>query len=432
MNRFTLAGRRLALALGVLGALSAHASTYYVGMAGDDAATGLTPSAAWRTIQHAVDRVDPGDVIQVQTGTYVGARIERSGTAELPIELRGAAGAVLNAPGPTNAHQSILELETWQGTNTVAYWIVEGFEITKAQRYGIDVRRAHDILVRGNRVHHCGLTGIFTAFADGITVENNASFENGEHGLYFSNSGDRPEARGNQLYGNKACGVHLNGDVTAGGDGIISDGLIEKNTIYGNGATGGAGINMDGVVLTLVRNNLLYNNLGSGIALFKGNGAVPSSYNRILNNTVVMAPEGQWALVMSNASCTSNKVFNNILWCNHPARGSIAIATPKPEGFECDYNVVSHWFSVDNGGRHIDQFAWRPLGYDTHSVVATLDRIFADIYAFNFHLKRGGVAVDAGRRLQDVDEDIDSTPRPRRGHWLPPARWDIGAYELVR
>ena len=42
---------------------------YYVAMGGSDGADGgeATP---WRTIQHAVDTIQPGDTIWVQAGTY--------------------------------------------------------------------------------------------------------------------------------------------------------------------------------------------------------------------------------------------------------------------------------------------------------------------------------------------------------------------------
>ena len=71
----------------------------------------------------------------------------------------------------------------------------------------------------------------------------------------------------------------MNGDLSQGGDGTISDGLIEQNTIYENGVGGCAGINMDGVTNTLIRNNLLYQNHATGIAIFQQDGAVCSHDN---------------------------------------------------------------------------------------------------------------------------------------------------------
>ena len=68
-----------------------------------------------------------------------------------------------------------------------------------------------------------------------------------EHGIYVGNSGDRPIVRGNIAWGNQVCGIHMNGDVSQGGDGIISGALVENNVIFDNGRKGGSGINCDGV-----------------------------------------------------------------------------------------------------------------------------------------------------------------------------------------
>jgi hypothetical protein len=171
---------------------------------------------------------------------------------------------------------------------------------------------------------------------------------------------------------------------------------------------------------------LLYDNRAGGIALFKQNGAVSSSNIRILNNTVVMSPDGWWALKLADAACASNKVFNNILWCNHPARGSICLAVPRPDGFASDYNIVSRRFSVNGGANPIDPFAWRPLGYDPHSIVTTLDKIFVDVAKHDYHLKPGSLAIGAGMKTDDVPDDLASRPRPRHGRLH--AGWDIGAY----
>jgi parallel beta-helix repeat protein len=82
------------LLLGIL-ALSplAHAATYHVSAQGDDAAAG-TPAAPWRTLQHAVDSLKPGDTALVGPGVYR-ERIEmrNSGTALAPITLSAMPGA---------------------------------------------------------------------------------------------------------------------------------------------------------------------------------------------------------------------------------------------------------------------------------------------------------------------------------------------------
>src|SRR4051812_16002194 len=76
-----------------------------------------------------------------------------------------------------------------------------------------------------------GVWGIFSGFSDDLLIENNtASRSVNQHGIYVSNSGDRPIIRNNTLWGNHDCGIHMNDDVTQGGDGIISNALVEGST----------------------------------------------------------------------------------------------------------------------------------------------------------------------------------------------------------
>ena len=72
-----LRGATLMLA-GLLAAGAAPAAVHFVAPDGDDVAAGLARSNAWRTLQHAVDHVRPGDTILVAAGTYAGVRIQTS------------------------------------------------------------------------------------------------------------------------------------------------------------------------------------------------------------------------------------------------------------------------------------------------------------------------------------------------------------------
>ena len=411
-------------------------STYYVATNGADATGDGSDANPWRTIQFAVDQVAPGDTILVRSGTYAGFRIEKSGAAEAWITLKAAPGAevLINKPGPNNKHDSNIEVETWEGDGVVAYWIIEGFEVANAPNWGIDLRgndqnHSHHIIVRGNTVHHNGVasgkSGIFTAFVDDVLIENNESYANGEHGIYHSNSGDNPVIRGNVLHHNPNCGIHMNGDLSQGGDGIISNGLVEKNVIYENGTGGCSGINLDGVTGTLVRNNLLYQNHAGGISLFQENGAVCSQNNRILNNTLVMADDGRWAINISHATCVDNKLFNNIIYTHHSWRGSIVIPTASLAGFESDYNVVMDRFSADDDNSVISLAEWQALGYDRNSRIAAPNDLFANPAGNDYHLKTGSPAIDTGVTLPNVPDDLAGNPRP----WG--AAFDIGALEYT-
>lgn len=433
-KKFSLLGILLVLAVFVpagRAAVAPQATTYYVATTGNNTNPG-TLASPWATIQYAVDHIAPGDTIQVLAGTYLGARITSSGNASAWKTLQAAPGAqvLINAPGPQNAHQSDLELEDWEGA--IAYWKIEGLEVSNAPGWGIDVRgsdtdKAHHISILGNRVHHNGTagtrTGIFAAFTDYVLIQGNESYNNTEHGIYVNNSSDYFTLRGNRVHHNANCGIHLNGDLSMGGDGILSGGLIENNVIYENGTGGGAGINMDGVTTTTLRNNLLYNNHATGIAVFQIDGGTCSHDNEILHNTILMASNGRWALLIADPACSNNHLFNNIFYSYHSYRGSLNLAGGSPAGFQSDYNVVMDRFTTDDGDSILTLGQWQALGYDAHSFLATDTALFANPGSNDYHLKTGSPAINQGISLPSVTTDLEGHLRPAG------AGYDIGAYE---
>ena len=230
--------------------------------------------------------------------------------------------------------------------------------------------------------------------------------------------------RRNVVWGNRANGIHMNGDLSQGGDGIISGALVEANIIYDNGLGGGSGINCDGVQSSIIRNNLLYDNHASGISLYQIDGGQPARNNQILNNTIVQASDARWALNIQNAS-TGNVVRNNILYNLHPSRGSIDISADSLSGFVSDSNVVMDRFSTDGGGTRLTLAQWRSAtGQDLHSIIATPATLFADFAGNDYHLSVTSPARDAGATLAAVTEDLEGAVRPQG------TASDIGAYEF--
>ena len=65
-----------------------------------------------------------------------------------------------------------------------------------ARRHSL--RLNHHVIIRNNTLDHNGNWGILTGFSDDLLIENNvASRSQVEHGIYVSNSGDRPVIRNN-------------------------------------------------------------------------------------------------------------------------------------------------------------------------------------------------------------------------------------------
>jgi parallel beta-helix repeat protein len=360
-------------ATATLTAALASAGNFYVSPTGSDLSTG-SKQTPWATLQHAVDTIQPGDTILVESGTYLGCRIENSGKnhAGSTLKADGNAKVLINAPGPANRHGSIIEVESFG--STVTDWVIAGVEVASAPVYGIDLRGTSRITIRNNRVHGSGRTGIFTGFSDYVLIEGNESFRNGEHGIYVSNSSVYPLVRANSSHHNVGSGIHMNGDLSEGPPGLIQFATVETNVISENGAAGGSGINLDGVDNSMIRLNTLTNNHASGISLYGIDAAHSSSNNQILNNTIVMAPNSRDVINIPDdgavAPPVGNTVQRNILCTPDLYNSSIVYWDPHVNGFSSDNNVVVNRFSTDSGNTVISLADWQKLGYDNHSVLA--------------------------------------------------------------
>jgi len=76
----------------------------------------------------ALAAANPGDTIQLAAGTYVGPFvITRSGTAALPITLKGPAGAILQNDKSTGKNYGLY-------LSGASYWVLDGFTVSNSQK----------------------------------------------------------------------------------------------------------------------------------------------------------------------------------------------------------------------------------------------------------------------------------------------------------
>ena len=194
----------------------------------------------------------------------------------------------------------------------------------------------------------------------------------------------------------------MNGDLSQGGDGIISGTLVSGNRIYNNGVGGGSGINMDGVKNSRIENNLIYGNHASGISLYKIDGTSGSTGNTVH----LRSQRRRWAL---NIQSGSRQYGLNIL-ATHP--GAIDISADSMSGFVSDYNAVISRFTTDGGSSIKTLAQWQAsTGKDVHSLVATAANLFVNPGGNDYHLLTTSPAKNAGTSQSAPPADFDGLPR---------------------
>jgi parallel beta-helix repeat protein len=396
-------------------------STYYVSNDGSDGFDGLSINTAFETLQHAADIVSSGDSVLVLSGNYTGFDIRTSGTSNQPIVFKTLSNDVI-----INVHNPV----TNDGINIEdADWIeIHNFNVFDQPRAGIRIVLADFVKIKNNTCTNNYKWGIFTGFTDDILIEGNScSYSQDEHGIYVSNSSDRPSIINNHSFNNNGCGIHMNGDLSMGDDGIISNAIVAGNVINDNGVGGGSAINMDCVQDSKIFNNLIYNNHATGIAMYQIDGAEGSKNNKVFNNTIIHPSDGRWAILVVNGS-TGNTIYNNILINNHSFRGSICIDDLSTNGFVSDYNLLVNRLSNDDGNSNMSLTSWQGMGYDTHSqIVQAENQIFIDPNNSEYHLLQSSQPTNIGTSLVSsvVAVDLDGVLRPQG------SGFDIGAYEFI-
>ncbi|MBV8761453.1 MAG: hypothetical protein JO257_29420 [Deltaproteobacteria bacterium] len=158
----------------------------------------------------AAVQLQPGDVIEVDPGTYTDAcQLTASGTSTQPITVRGVGGArpVFDATGLDLSGSGPVPRAIFQLTNA-SYWVFEHLELkggTNGSNNGAAFRvtaGGHDLTVRDCSIHD-NQDGAMSDGPSTIVLENNDIFHNGandgqSHNLYLQ--GDTVRLVGNHIH----------------------------------------------------------------------------------------------------------------------------------------------------------------------------------------------------------------------------------------
>ena len=119
-----------------------------------------------------------------------------------PIEFFAEPGVLVNQPNPVRTDHGI-------NLENASYVIVDGFAVTGMNRAGVRSvgvngnTFASHVTIRNVYSYDNGYWGILTGFVNDLVIENNeTSGSQVEHGIYVSNSGDRPMIRNNISWNN--------------------------------------------------------------------------------------------------------------------------------------------------------------------------------------------------------------------------------------
>lgn len=342
------------------------AEAFYVSTTGDDSSPG-TIEQPWRTIQHALDTVTPGQTALVREGTYSeNLRIARDGTPDKPITISSFRHeqAILR---PAGGRENTYPVEI----DSASYVRLHGLVIESATGpSSADVYLAnasHHVEISGNEIRYSSDQGIFSErTTHDIQILGNAIHDNGpspihqSHGIYLE--GVDQLVANNIVYDNHyGYGIH----VYPSADRV----LIVHNTVVGNGntATSSGGIILGGTEEATVNNTKIVNN----IVAFNATMGIRSFF-----------PE--WVLQPKGNEAYSNVGFGN------------------PQG---------------------DFSTWQGGGIDYSHGNTVSDPLFRDLEARDFRLQAESPAIDRAVQAFSPDTDFDGVARPKG-----PAP-DIGAFE---
>ena len=312
---------------------TARAAALYVRTDGSDANDGLTnsPQGAFQTIQSAVSRAQPGDVVEIQSGVYnEGISVSVAGTADQHITIRGNGQVVLD------------------GGNTLGYAIVTGdnaqfvdFENLEIRNYTVIAFYFHSYdnrftnldvhhnarVAEGHayydypytgygrqtfvncKFHHHALTdlsggdpGMIRAYyASGIAFEHCEFYENTTVlVLALAHTQDTSTIRNCVFRDNSGSGI--------GSGDLIGSAIVENNTFYGNGGTALSTWDDQGQSVKIWRNNVaVRNGFGYGKAVGWDQGTVTAE-----NNLAFANRDGDFgAFDVASGNLTADPLFVN-------------------------------------------------------------------------------------------------------------------------
>ena len=290
----TAGGAAIAAFLGASGA--AHATSYYVTGAGNDAWSGRSLTASWRTLDSAVKHVRPGDVVNVGNGNFSNVKITCSGKPGAWIYFKGIPGTRPIAPVGVHGFGITVTQDPTTGA-PAQYDDISGFEISGLDAvsgvaaydsHGIDVNGwCSHVSVHDNVIHDCGTSGITVDGCDYVSIVHNKVYgccgvsPYNSSGISLINmvwadggAGFHNYIQNNTVYSNSDRDTtNLDDGLNPHGVATHTDGnaiAVDTSGGYHPGGSNGNGDSYDGAVWTpqtLVSGNNVWSNGGRAVCI---------------------------------------------------------------------------------------------------------------------------------------------------------------------
>jgi parallel beta-helix repeat protein len=385
------------------------ASDYYVdGRTGSDSNQG-TSDAPFRSFGRAISMLAPGDKLTVAGGRYTEPlMLTKSGTAQQPIIVIGEGTPLIE----TAADAIVI---------TGSYVELSGFEAhSLGGGSAIAVgKRNHHVRISDNVARDSGCGGIALLQTDYVTIEHNRVFGNSRRApwqcsgisIYQAMNFDHAEGvhnviRRNLVYDNMDMVVDNkisnSGGKTTDGNGIIFDDSRHSQGDISDPAYDG---------LTLIENNIVFDNGGRGIHIFSSDHVV------VRNNTCYhdvkdpnLAGRQTQAEFMA-VDASDVRFVNNIA---APRDDTVfGFLTAQAKDIVWDFNLIVGGASPAGS---LPSGVEARKGWGAHNIVEADGDVFVapsvDPQAADFHLRPGSRAIGAGSSSDSPRDDFSGASRP--------------------
>lgn len=337
--------------IGLISVLGFGQSNYYVAPTGNNTNNGSL-GTPWQTIQYGVGLLNPGDTLNIMAGTYLGkVDISVSGAINQEITIRNHNSDIVIINGLTlSNYEYLLKIENVNYINIIG---LKFQDYQKLDAIGVLIINSSNISIHNNEFSNIdysstaiGQTPNASQNSQPIIVYGRDPFNSINHlaingntihdcetgwseCLSINGNIDGFEIRNNHIYNNTNIPI-----VAIGHEGECSDptldqarnGLIKNNTIHDNPSAYAAagGIYIDGGKSVTIENNTSYNN-DYGIEIgCENNGNAPndpSASNIVVRNNIIYGNKISGIAIggynypatgkVETTTITNNTLFNN-------------------------------------------------------------------------------------------------------------------------